>query len=87
MNQPQDSYASLSYAGCAEVGSRAVSAGYLVTCEVCGGKGNVVPRFCQQFGGNARLSEREPSPICTNTGWLRVPPLEFEDYLPSLGRK
>jgi DnaJ-class molecular chaperone len=79
MSQPQrnvNNGAPLTCAWCTGSGKWAVSAGYVVSCMVCGGKGQVMVKQpagqCQQCAGSGRRSVANPCLTCAGTGWARV---------------
>ena len=76
MSKLQISYSSQTCAWCAGVGTQAVSAGYVVSCLVCGGKGHVSigqpSAECRQCGGSGRRNADRPCLSCAGTGWGRV---------------
>ncbi|HEX8142607.1 MAG TPA: hypothetical protein VF553_08425 [Pyrinomonadaceae bacterium] len=74
--QTQKNVAPGTCAWCAGSGQRAISAGYVVSCMVCGGKGNVLVAHpageCQQCGGSGRRNTTGACLTCAGTGWSRV---------------
>jgi predicted nucleic acid-binding Zn ribbon protein len=50
--------------------------GYVISCLVCGGKGNVLiaqpAGQCLQCGGSGRRNVTSPCLTCAGTGWGRV---------------
>jgi DnaJ-class molecular chaperone len=54
----------------------AVSAGYIISCLVCGGKGKVLMAQpagpCRDCEGNGRRNVTGPCLTCAGTGWARV---------------
>lgn len=69
----QNSRAPETCAWCEGTGNRAVSAGYVISCLVCGGKGNVLVAQpagpCRQCEGSGRRSVVNPCLTCAGTGW------------------
>lgn len=76
MSQPQGSYTSETCAWCTGTGMRAVSLGHVISCLVCGGKGNVSVAQpagpCRQCAGSGRRSVGNSCLTCAGTGWTRV---------------
>ncbi|HEV2914624.1 MAG TPA: hypothetical protein VGX92_15195 [Pyrinomonadaceae bacterium] len=76
MSQTQRNTAPETCAWCIGTGKRAISAGYTVSCMVCGGKGNILVAHpagqCQQCGGTGRRNLTSPCLTCAGTGWRRV---------------
>lgn len=76
MSQAQRNSAPGTCAWCNGSGKWAVSAGYVVSCMVCGGKGNVLVTHpagqCQQCAGSGRRNATSPCLTCAGTGWRRV---------------
>ncbi len=76
MSQPQVDHAPETCAWCAGTGRWAVSAGYVVSCLVCGGKGKVQVSQpaspCRQCEGSGRRDTVSPCLTCAGTGWARV---------------
>jgi DnaJ-class molecular chaperone len=63
-------------AWCAGTGESAVSKGYVISCLVCGGKGQVSMAQpagqCRPCNGTGRRSATNPCLTCAGTGWGRV---------------
>ncbi|HYY58971.1 MAG TPA: hypothetical protein VE842_16700 [Pyrinomonadaceae bacterium] len=76
MSQTQRNTAPKTCAWCTGTGKRAISAGYVVSCMVCGGKGNVLIAHpagqCQQCQGSGRRNSTSSCLACAGTGWGRV---------------
>ena len=76
MSQTQLNFAAETCAWCVGSGKWAVSAGYVVSCLVCGGKGRVgvaqPAGQCQQCVGSGRRTANSPCLTCAGTGWVRV---------------
>ena len=76
LNQPQKIQAPQPCAWCAGSGKWAISAGYVISCLVCGGKGSVLvgqpAGHCQQCAGSGRRNAASPCLTCAGTGWARV---------------
>jgi DnaJ-class molecular chaperone len=76
MNRIQRSYAQETCAWCTGTGKWAISAGYVISCLVCGGKGHISvvqpAGKCQQCQGSGRRSIASPCLTCAGTGWARV---------------
>jgi DnaJ-class molecular chaperone len=76
MSPPQRSYEKQTCAWCTGTGKWAISAGYVISCLVCGGKGKVSvlqpAGRCQQCGGSGRRSVADPCLACAGTGWARM---------------
>ena len=76
MTQPQSKSAPGTCAWCTGSGKWAVSAGYVVSCMVCGGKGSVLVSHpagqCQQCNGSGRRNATSPCLTCAGTGWGRI---------------
>ena len=76
MSQPKSVYAPQTCAWCTGTGQWAVSVGYVISCLVCGGKGNVSVAQpagrCQQCGGSGKRGAANPCLTCAGTGWGRV---------------
>jgi DnaJ-class molecular chaperone len=76
ISQTQRSSALETCAWCAGTGKWAVSAGYAISCLVCGGKGKVLvvqpAARCRQCGGKGRRNATAPCLTCAGTGWGRV---------------
>ncbi|MGB9179947.1 MAG: hypothetical protein WCB68_11940 [Pyrinomonadaceae bacterium] len=76
MSQMRLSDAPETCAWCTGTGKWAVSAGYVVSCLVCGGKGKVSVAQpagqCRQCEGSGRRSVTTPCLTCAGTGWARV---------------
>jgi DnaJ-class molecular chaperone len=76
MSQPLSNHAPQKCAWCMGTGKRAISAGYVVSCLVCGGKGNVLisqpAGQCKQCAGSGRRDAAHSCLTCAGTGWARV---------------
>ncbi len=76
MSLPQVSRAPQTCAWCGGTGRWAVSAGYVISCMVCGGKGKILAAQpasrCRQCGGSGRRNVSAPCLTCAGTGWARV---------------
>jgi DnaJ-class molecular chaperone len=76
MSRPQVSDGPLTCAWCTGTGKSAVSVGYVISCVVCGGKGNLSMKTpvapCQQCGGSGRRKVSSACLTCAGTGWSRV---------------
>lgn len=76
MSQPQRSQAPEKCAWCEGTGKRAISAGYTVSCLVCGGKGNVMVAQpagqCRHCEGSGRRNSAHLCLTCAGTGWGRI---------------
>jgi len=63
-------------AWCAGRGQWAVAVGYVISCPVCGGKGQVLVTqpagTCRQCQGSGRRDATGPCLTCAGTGWARV---------------
>jgi DnaJ-class molecular chaperone len=63
-------------AWCAGTGESAVSKGYVISCLVCGGKGQVSMAQpagqCRPCNGTGRRNATNPCLTCAGTGWGRV---------------
>lgn len=63
-------------AWCAGTGKRAVSSAYIISCLVCGGKGQVMVAQpagqCRQCAGSGRRNVVGTCLTCVGTGWGRV---------------
>ncbi|MGB7923917.1 MAG: hypothetical protein WCF57_11790 [Pyrinomonadaceae bacterium] len=74
--QQQRSYAPQTCAWCAGTGQGAISAGYVASCLVCGGKGHLSmlqpSEQCQQCAGSGKRSITNPCLVCAGTGWARA---------------
>lgn len=76
MSQLQISNAPAICAWCTGTGKWAISVGYVISCLVCGGKGNVSvaqpAAQCRQCGGSGRRNTANPCLTCAGTGWGHV---------------
>jgi DnaJ-class molecular chaperone len=76
MSQQQKSQAPERCAWCAGTGKWAISMGHVISCLVCGGKGNILVAqpagYCQQCEGSGRRGVANPCLTCAGTGWARV---------------
>jgi DnaJ-class molecular chaperone len=76
MSRPQSSQAPERCAWCEGTGKWAVSAGYVISCLVCGGKGNILTVQpagpCRGCAGSGRRNVTAPCLTCAGTGWARV---------------
>ena len=76
MSKQQVNQAPETCAWCAGTGKWAISMGHVISCLVCGGKGNILVTqpagSCQQCGGSGRRSVANPCLTCAGTGWARV---------------
>ncbi|HEY0005709.1 MAG TPA: hypothetical protein VGB17_12940 [Pyrinomonadaceae bacterium] len=76
MNQPPKIYVQETCAWCSGTGKRAISAGYVSSCLVCGGKGKVSvvqpAGPCHQCEGSGRRNVANPCLSCAGTGWAQV---------------
>ncbi len=76
MNKPQKSYAAQPCAWCLGTGERGISAGYVISCLVCGGKGHLmIPQpaeQCRQCEGSGKRNIANSCLTCAGTGWSRV---------------
>jgi DnaJ-class molecular chaperone len=70
------SYTSQTCAWCEGTGKRPLSAGYVVSCLVCGGKGKVLVAQpsgpCRQCEGGGRRNLTSSCLVCAGTGWVGV---------------
>ena len=76
MSQPQRSFAPQTCAWCSGSGKWSISAGYVISCLVCGGKGHVLVTEpagqCHQCAGTGKRNIANPCLTCAGTGWARV---------------
>jgi DnaJ-class molecular chaperone len=76
MSRPLRSFAPEPCAWCAGTGRWAVSAGYVISCLVCGGKGQVSviqpAGPCRQCLGSGKRNGTNPCLTCAGTGWASV---------------
>jgi DnaJ-class molecular chaperone len=76
MNRIEKTYAPETCAWCTGTGMRAVSVGYVISCLVCGGKGQVSviqpAGRCQQCEGSGHRNIASQCLHCAGTGWVRV---------------
>jgi DnaJ-class molecular chaperone len=76
MSATEKSYVRETCAWCDGTGKYAVSKGYISSCLVCGGKGQVSVRQpagqCQQCQGTGRRNVASLCLSCSGTGWVRV---------------
>jgi DnaJ-class molecular chaperone len=76
MSQTQRNSTPLTCAWCTGSGKWAVSAGHVISCLVCGGKGQVMlaqpAGQCHQCAGTGRRGVANPCLTCSGTGWARV---------------
>ena len=76
MIQQQKVYAPGTCAWCAGTGQRPVSAGRVISCLVCGGKGHVSvtqpAEQCHQCGGSGKRNVANSCLTCAGTGWAHV---------------
>ena len=76
VTQTQRSFAPEPCAWCAGTGRWAVSAGHVISCLVCGGKGQVFVAQpagqCRQCSGTGRRNATNPCLTCAGTGWGSV---------------
>lgn len=76
MNKPQRSRAPQQCAWCAGTGKRAISAGYIISCLVCGGKGHVLvvqpAQQCQSCAGSGKRNVANSCLSCAGTGWAQL---------------
>ena len=76
MKETGIAYALETCAWCTGTGKWDVSRGYVVSCLVCGGKGQVMVNQpagqCQQCAGSGRRNVASPCLSCAGTGWVRV---------------
>ena len=76
MSRQRQSYAPETCGSCAGTGKWAVSVAYVVSCLVCGGKGEVSvaqpSATCRQCEGSGRRNPTAPCLSCAGTGWERV---------------
>jgi DnaJ-class molecular chaperone len=73
MSQPQRSRAPETCAWCTGTGRWSISAGHIISCLVCGGKGhlfvNQPAEQCQQCQGSGKRNVATPCLTCAGTGW------------------
>lgn len=76
MSQPQRSHAPELCAWCGGTGQWSISAGYVVSCLVCGGKGRVSvtqpAEPCGDCAGSGKRSTSNPCLTCAGTGWAHL---------------
>ena len=72
----QRSYTSEVCAWCSGTGRWAISAGYVSSCLVCGGKGHISviqpAQKCHQCEGSGKRGVAGPCLTCAGTGWARA---------------
>lgn len=76
MGQPQRICVLETCAWCEGTGKWAVSAGYIISCMVCGGKGKVSltqpAEQCRQCLGSGKRNVANRCLTCAGTGWASV---------------
>lgn len=76
MSKAQITHAPQRCAWCEGTGKKALSAGYIISCLVCGGKGHVMmiqpSEQCRQCEGSGRRGVSSSCLSCVGTGWSRV---------------
>jgi DnaJ-class molecular chaperone len=76
MSRPQRIHAPEKCAWCSGTGTWTVTAGYVISCVVCGGKGKVLVAQpsgpCRQCKGSGRRNQTAPCLTCAGTGWASV---------------
>lgn len=74
--KPQSSHAPEACAWCTGTGKWAISAGYIISCMVCGGKGHIsVPQPaepCHACDGSGKRNLTNRCLTCAGTGWASV---------------
>ena len=88
----QKNYAPETCAWCTGTGKWAISAGYVVSCMVCGGKGYVSmlqpAEQCPQCEGSGKRTVANPCLMCAGAGWVRVfNQQEGSKHMPQTNRK
>ena len=63
-------------AWCAGTGESTASGGFIITCLVCGGKGNIRVNLpvetCPDCSGKGRRNATAPCLSCSGTGWSQA---------------
>jgi DnaJ-class molecular chaperone len=76
MSKAQITHAQQRCAWCEGTGKKALSAGYIISCLVCGGKGHIMmiqpTEQCRQCEGSGRRNITGSCLNCAGTGWSRV---------------
>ena len=75
--KPLKNYAPETCARCVGTGKWTLSAGHIISCLVCGGKGHISvtqpAQYCPQCGGSGKRNNvRNPCLSCAGTGWAQV---------------